>query len=123
MEYTIRGVGSRYYSFKSAALSKYGKAWMYFIYAHSDPNLHLRTILLPPANLLFSVISEISIDIATILSQSIFQDITWGTSTGSKHPSLISALCSLASRTWPTDEPTLAPLHPIDHRIIDLFEQ
>lgn len=118
--WTLKGTEMLYFS--HSELSRFGKAWYYFLCANLMPTTHFTELLRDRAVLLYCIVIGKNIIVGQVIQDSITQAIKGGSTSGLPHPSLICRLCKKTKVTWSDDEFVQQSKVPIDHQIISRFK-
>ena len=106
--------GKEALSFPSSAMTRELKVWHYFIRAKLMQVTHFSDVVKDQAELLYEIKTKKSIDIGSVIEQSILQHVKMPNA-GLYCPSLIIVLCYKAGVLYDANEELLHPKHVLDN--------
>lgn len=90
--------------FSHMELNRNTKAWYYFLCAKLLPTTHVSDVIKDCALVLFAIVTGKSINVGTVIKDSILYAIQGSSIGGLSHPSLICGLCKETQVRWTADE-------------------
>lgn len=111
-------------SFPRGDLSRFGKAWFYFLCAKLMPFSHVSEVNKAKVVLLYSIVKGKTIYVGKIIYRSILATLRGGATSGLPHPSLICGLRRNAGVVlWSPNEIFEQPKSVLDRTMIDRFKE